>query len=132
MNKEQRSEYNRSYYKKHRDEIRARQKSGGKRKLTEEQKERRRERERIRKEKYATDEYRDLRNARYKELHKDDVISKHGTRMREYFEMTTREQRAEERARKQAMADITEYLMAQFKITDKAQITEMLKDFYYQ
>ncbi len=59
----------------------------------------------------TSDEYKDKRNALYRSKHKDDVISAHGQVMRKYYERTTRESRACERAKRQAFNDIVSDVM---------------------
>ena len=71
----------------------------------------------------------DRRNARYKEQHKDDLLSEHGIKMRAYFENTTRESRSEVRAYRVAFEDIINDTMLKLKL-DRRTVIGMYKDFF--
>lgn len=61
-------------------------------------------------------EYKDARNARYQKAHQNDILSEHGKAMRAYFKNTDREERAEIRAKRQAIKDIIEELIKTKKV----------------
>jgi len=73
----------------------------------------------------ASNEYKDRRNAEYRNKHKDDVISEHGRLMRKYFAKTSREKRAENRAKRQAIKDILDYLI-ETKQVDSQHINQVM------
>lgn len=76
-----------------------------------------------------TDEQKDARNARYRERHKDDVVSAHGQAMRDYYRRTNRESRANKRAEKQAKRDIRQDVMDCYSVSEE-QAGKMLNNFY--
>ncbi len=76
-----------------------------------------------------TDEYKDARNARYRERHKNDVVSAHGQAMRDYFRRTNRESRSNKRAERQAKIDIRQEVMNRYRVNAE-QAGKLLNNFY--